>query len=193
MIGITDSLRRKNTRPQVLALALIGAGLVVLGVATLVLLSKAARGSEGDLSAVPVEVNFPAPELSLLSLEGETVSLSDYRGLWVLVNNWATWCPPCKEEMPALNAFYTAHRSQNFILIAIEAGEPADEVARFVRYYGLSFPIWLDARQEALAAFNNLALPSSYLVDPEGAVRLAWSGAISLKMLEKNITPLLER
>jgi len=143
-------------------------------------------------SAVPVAVNFAAPELRLTDLQGRPVSLSDYRGRVVLVNNWATWCPPCKAEMPTLQEYFEEHRHQNFTIVAIEAGEPAAEVAAFVQQYGLTFPVWLDPAQEATSAFRNPGLPSSYVIDADGMVRLAWTGAISREMLEKFVTPLLE-
>lgn len=183
----------RSTRPQLLALALIGAGLVILGVAAWVLLpGLGTAASQERLSAIPAQVNYPAPELSLTDLEGKPVSLGDYRGQVVLVNNWATWCPPCKEEMPALQAYYEAHQEQNFTIIAIEAGQPVPEVADFVRRYGLTFPVWTDPTLKATVAFRNPGLPSSYVIDASGTVRLAWAGAIDLENLEEYVTPLLE-
>lgn len=94
-------------------------------------------------------MNFPAPGMVLTDLEGRKVSLEDYRGKVVLVNNWATWCPPCREEMPALEAYFKDHRKGDFVLVGIDTGEPAAEVVEFVERYVLSFPIWLDPRNEA--------------------------------------------
>jgi len=136
-------------------------------------------------------VNYPAPELTLSDLQGNPSSLTDYLGQVVLVNNWATWCPPCKAEMPALQAYYQTHTAQGFVILGIEAGEPADEVTAFVEQYGLTFPVWLDAKGLALEAFRNFSLPSSYVIDRDGVVRLAWSGAISREMLEKYVTPVV--
>ena len=173
-------------------MVLIGIGLVSIGVAAWFLLPGLIPVERPDLSAVPVRVNYPAPELSLIDLEGAPVSLEDFRGQVVLVNNWATWCPPCKEEMPALQAFFEAHQGRNFNIIAIEAGDPVPEVADFVRRYGLTFPVWTDPTLLATAAFRNPGLPSSYVIDAGGNVRLAWAGAISLEKLEEYVTPLLE-
>ncbi len=186
--------RRQSASSHALGLGLIGAGLLVLGVVAWALLPGWSRvaSSQAQNSVIPVEVNFPAPELHLSDLRGNPVSLADYRGQVVLVNNWATWCPPCKAEMPALQAYYEKHHHQNFTIVAIEAGEPPAEVVAFVQQYGLTFPIWLDPDQKATAAFRNPGLPSSYVIDPEGTVRLAWTGAISREMLEKYVTPLLE-
>lgn len=177
---------------RILAMALIGAGLVVMGVAAWLLLPGVIAGGQTGLNAIPVQVNYPAPELSLTDLQGNPVSLSDYRGQTVLVNNWATWCPPCKEEMPELQAYYEAHQGQGFTIIAIEAGQPVAEVAGFVQRYGLTFPVWTDPMLKATAAFRNPGLPSSYVIDSGGTVRLAWAGAVSRKTLEQHVTPLLE-
>jgi thiol-disulfide isomerase/thioredoxin len=143
-------------------------------------------------SLIPVEVNFPAPELNLTHIDGSEVSLQDHRGKVILVNNWATWCPPCKAEMPTLQAFYQEYVDKGFVLVAIEAGEPAEEVIQFVENYGITFPVWLDPSNLALTAFRNSALPSSYVIDQDGIVRLAWSGAINRSTLEQYVTPLLE-
>jgi peroxiredoxin len=184
--------QRPNSPAQIAALALIGAGLLLLGVVALVALPSLASGGDPNGQVEPAQVNYPAPELSLADLQGRPVSLAGLLGQVVLVNNWATWCPPCKAEMPALQAFFEEHRQQGFTVVAIEAGEPAGEVAEFVQAYGLTFPVWLDPEQKALAAFRNLALPSSYVIDRSGAVRLAWSGAVDQEILEKYVTPLLE-
>jgi thiol-disulfide isomerase/thioredoxin len=175
-------------------MVLIGAGLLVLGIAGLALLPRGSNGQARQESeaVTPVEVHFPAPELSLQDLQGNPVSLADYRGRFVLINNWATWCPPCRAEMPTLEAYYQDHRLQNFELIAIEAGDATAEVAEFVQDYRLSFPVWLDPQNRSLQGFKNQALPNSYLIDPDGTTILAWSGAISEKMLEAFVTPYLE-
>lgn len=175
-------------------MVLIGVGLLVLGVVALIVLPKADNpvGPSGEHSVLPVEVDYPAPELAMTDLQGAPVSLADYRGRVVLVNNWATWCPPCKAEMPTLQDYYDDHRHQDFTIIAIEAGDPTFEVADFVEQYGLTFIVWPDPTQSATVAFRNPALPSSYLIDRAGTVRLAWTGAINRETLEKYVTPIVE-
>jgi peroxiredoxin len=148
--------------------------------------------SENARSVVPAPVSFPAPELTLSRLDGQAESLDDYLGQVVLINNWATWCPPCKAEMPDLQAYYVEHKDQGFSVVAISAADAENDVRTFVEQYQLSFPVWLDPQNQALSAFRNQSLPSSYVVDRTGTVRLAWTGVISRDMLEEYLTPLLE-
>jgi cytochrome c biogenesis protein CcmG/thiol:disulfide interchange protein DsbE len=189
--------QRKTNRHQPAALLppiMIGVGLLILGLAAFVLLPKpdSTAESKEEISAVPVPVEFSAPDLSLIDLQGNPVALKDYQGKVILVNNWATWCPPCKAEMPSFEAFYQDHKEDGFTIVAIEAGQPQAEVASFVNSYKLSFPIWLDSHNKSLDAFRNQRLPNSYLIDRNGTVRLAWTGAISRQMLDQYVTPFLE-
>jgi len=142
-------------------------------------------------SVVPVKVNYAAPELSLQNISGETQSLADYQGNVVLVNNWATWCPPCKAEMPTLVAYHNEHNADGFSVIAVEAGEPLDLVSQFANSFKMSFPVWLDPNGASLRAFGNGTLPNSYVIDRTGTIRYAWTGEISKEMLEKYVTPLI--
>lgn len=132
------------------------------------------------------------PDLALIDLQGNPVSLKAYRGKVVLVNNWATWCPPCQDEMPDLQTFYTSHAATGFVILAIESGEPAKQVSSYVHNFGLTFPVWLDLNGSALDAFKNEDLPSSYVLDKTGKIRLSWTGEVNLPTLDKYIIPLLE-
>lgn len=196
----TPLQKSPSRRSPPYAAILMGAGLVILGIVSGLLLSDPQPNSAAlqqtapgePLSVVPVEVNFAAPEISLTNLDGVEVALADLRGQVVLVNNWATWCPPCKAEMPTLQTYFEEHQDQGFVLVAIDAADPVGEVRQFVADYGLTFPVWLDPQNKALMAFQNQSLPSSYVIDRLGMVRLAWTGAISKSMLERYLTPLLE-
>lgn len=117
-------------------------GLALIGIAIVALATPRSKSEAADLSSVvPVEVHFAAPELSLQNLEGKTESLSDYREDVVLVNNWATWCPPCKAKMPTLSAYYNEHASERFTIIAIEAGDEVDGISQFAQSNNLKFPV----------------------------------------------------
>lgn len=170
----------------------VAIGLFLIGFAVLALaLPKAEVNAGTQNSVVPMAVNYAAPELSLRNLAGETESLAAYLGQVVLVNNWATWCPPCKAEMPTLVAYHNEHAADGFSIIAVDAGEPADVVSQFAKNFSMTFPVWLDPNSEALRAFGNGSLPNSYVIDRAGTVRYAWTGEISKTMLEKYVTPLI--
>lgn len=172
---------------------MLGSGLVLIGLVGAIMLvtSHPAKSDSSPVAPVPVTLGFPAPQLELTDLNGQAVSLADFRGRYVLLNNWATWCPPCRAEMPVLEAFYRDHRERGFILIAVEAGDPPEMVQEFVDRYQISFPVWLDPENQALRGFANNALPSSYLIDPEGQVILGWSGAVTRAALDSHVAPLL--
>lgn len=172
---------------------LAGLGFIVLAVSAYYLLkdwTEAAPRSE--LAAIPVKVDYPAPALALTNLAGDPVSLADYRGKVVLVNLWATWCPPCKEEMPALETFYQRHAEDGFTIVAINDGDPKADVVNFVEEYGMTFPVWLDPTYIATEkAFKTLNLPSSFVIDRDGQIVLSWVGGINLRNLEKYVTPII--
>jgi cytochrome c biogenesis protein CcmG, thiol:disulfide interchange protein DsbE len=184
--------RYRRKRQQSFPWLPFGIGLLLIGLAVLLLASpKSESQAGGQSSVVPIKVNFSAPELSLQNINGKTQSLSDFAGNVVLVNNWATWCPPCKAEMPTLAAYYNEHNPEGFTIVAIEAGEPLESVAQFAGDHNLKFAVWLDPDGASLKAFGNGNLPNSYVIDRTGTVRYAWTGEISRAMLEKYVTPLL--
>ncbi len=188
------SARRKSQNQQTIILLVIGAGLVLVALAAILALPGAQEQVEAaGLSAIPAPVNFPAPDVQLTDLEGSPVALSDFRGQVILYNAWATWCPPCKEEMPALQAFFEAHKESGFVIVAIEDGQPIEEVRAFVGEHRLTFPVWPDPQYKATTAFRANSLPTSFVIDRDGVVRLTWTGAISRAMLEEYVTPLLKQ
>lgn len=175
-----------------MAMMMIGIGLIAIGIMFLLLLNNySTPASPQDFSAVPAKVDFAAPEINLHTLSGDSVSLADYRGKVVLVNLWATWCPPCREEMPTLNAFYEKYKANEFVLVAINQEETKDVVQPFVDELKLSFPVWLDESAQAERDFNTMNLPSSYVVDRDGRVRLSWVGSITQSRLEEYVPALI--
>lgn len=184
-------LHRESASTPSMWMIFLGAALILIGVVAMVFLNRPSEAQEKEISAVPAQVEFSAPSLTLNDLTGQPHSLSEYQGQVVLVNLWATWCPPCKAEMPTLNAYYQAHREKGFTLIAINAGDPAELVQDFVKTYNLSLIIWLDPQNQASRAFQVMSYPSSFVIDRKGTVRLAWVGAITRNMLEKYVTPLI--
>lgn len=190
MGGYTYSTMMIASPRKIFPLVLLGLGTVLIAASAYFILQNPLP--QPDLLTVPVKVNFAAPELTLTDTQGVARSLMDYRGQVVLVNLWATWCPPCKEEMPALQSFYNKYRDQGFVVIAINDGDPSGDVLKFVKDYRLTFPVWLDPTYIATEqSFKTLTLPSSFVIDRSGTVQLQWVGGVNLKILEQHVSPLI--
>lgn len=135
---------------------------VLAGVALLGLLGMASR--------LPL-VGGPAPEIMLQDLQGQEVKLSDLRGKVVLLNFWATWCKPCKEEMPAMQASYDNLRGQGLVVLAVNELEDTEKVIEHVRKHGHTFPVVMDHDNHVANRYGVLGLPASFIVDRQGIVR----------------------
>jgi peroxiredoxin len=124
------------------------------------------------------EEGMVAPNFTLKNLDREEVSLSQFRGKYVLVNFWATWCGPCKVEMPSLEVLYQRFKNKNFALLAISNDMFGSTIVKpFVKANNLNFPILLDQRLKASNAFGVTSLPSTFMIDPEGKIIGALFGA----------------
>jgi len=138
-------------------------------------------------------IGEPIPDTELATLDGEgTGSVSDYRGEWVLVNVWASWCDPCREESPALQRFYEEHRDQNFTVLGIDSRDVSSEGLAFVEEFGLTYPQLHDSEGDVPDDYGMTGFPESFLIDPEGNVALARSGPVTGAYLEEAIAPLIE-
>ncbi len=134
-----------------------------------------------------------APDEPLPRLEGSgTGQIADYRGKWVLVNFWASWCPPCRDEAPTLQRFYKRNRGGDFVVLGIDQRDLTDDGRRFVRDNGLTYPQLRDGEGERSDAFGMTGLPESFLVDPNGDLALIHRGPVDARYLERYVTPKLE-
>ena len=178
--------------------------MVLIFVATLCLWGCDSGYSEspivGKESAQPVAysrpaINTPAPAFRLMDLEGEAHSLTAYQGKVVFLNFWATWCGPCKVEMPAMEALYQAFRSQGMEILAVSVDQQGAVVTRpFKEAMGLSFPILHDSDYQVGLTYGARTLPMTYLIDRQGVIRQRVFGARDWNSQEarKLISELLE-
>jgi thiol-disulfide isomerase/thioredoxin len=135
-----------------------------------------------------VALNCTAAGFAFESIQGKRVQLSDYHGKWVLVNFWATWCPPCLEELPDLVKLHQAHKDRDLVVIgvAMEYSSP-QQVAEFAARHGISYPVVLGDDKLAEQIGEVDALPTSYLYDPSGRLRAYQQGAITRDIVEAYI------
>ncbi len=139
------------------------------------LLPLYAPAEEPPLSHTMTAVSPPqnAPDFTLQNMDGETYTLSNYRGKVVMLNFWATWCPPCRREMPSLERLYTKLKDQGFVVIAVNQFEDPDLVFEFTGRLSLepTFPILFDRDSSVAEQFGVKGLPTTYLLDKEGRIR----------------------
>jgi peroxiredoxin len=134
-------------------------------------MTAVALAAQSVAAQAAVTPQAPAPDFTLRSLEGRNTRLKELRGNVVLVNFWATWCGPCKQEMPHLNRLYEKYRSSGFTLLGINIDEDSRKAGDLVTRMGLKFPILLDADKTVSRTYDLNSMPATVLVDRDGRVR----------------------
>lgn len=138
-----------------------------------------------------VSMNAPAPDFTLKNrITGADVKLSNYRGRVVMVNFWAPWCPPCREELPDLVGLYEANRGKGFELLGVFVSGDPGEVDQMVRQHGIDYPVLIGDESVARAWLVN-GIPTTYIIDREGVVRVQYVGAQPRAVFEQDVTRLL--
>jgi len=138
-------------------------------------------------------VGKPAPDFDTVDLKGDVWSLSDLKGKVVFINFWATWCPPCREEMPSMQRLYDKMPKDKFEMIALYNNDKKQPVMNFVSQMRLTFPIWSDEHNFAGAKYGLTGLPETYIVDKNGIIRekfigpAEWDKPETIEMLTKYI------
>jgi cytochrome c biogenesis protein CcmG/thiol:disulfide interchange protein DsbE len=167
----------------------VRSSIAVLGVLALVGLLVFGLLSKGGSR---VAVGEPAPGTSLPQLEGGgSESLADYKGRWVLVNFWASWCEPCKEEAPALEEFQRQHGGAQFTVLGVDTRDLTSDGREFVREYGLSYPQLRDGDGGAAHDYGTTGVPENFLVDPQGKVQWLLPGPVDEQYLREQVEPFL--
>lgn len=129
-------------------------------------------------------VGSQAPDFRLPDVDGQSHSLTDYRGQVVLINFYATWCPPCQAEAKVLQGAYEKYRSQGFVIVAVDLQENPATVLRFGEKYSLAFPQLLDETGKVGRRYRVTGIPSSFLIDRQGQVLKVYTGPLSTRILD---------
>jgi cytochrome c biogenesis protein CcmG/thiol:disulfide interchange protein DsbE len=151
-------------------------------------------GAAGEI-ATPHQ-GFHAPDITLTTLDGREVSLFELRGRPVILNFWATWCPPCRAEMPAFQKVFGDYSDQGLIILAINSTgqDSPTAIQEFQKLYNLSFPILLDLEGIATNNYHISALPTSFFIDREGVIReVVIGGPMTEALLRSRINKLLDK
>lgn len=142
---------------------------------------------------IGLEKGSLAPDFELTDMEGNPVKLSDYRGKAVLLNFWASWCPPCRAEMPHMEKLYKKYKDKKFDILAVNLTNTEKnngDAEKFVKELGLTFKIPMDVKGTVGADYNIMAYPTSYFIDSDGVIREKVLGALNEEYMEKEIKKL---
>ena len=146
-------------------------------------------GDSSNLTEAPI-AGYIAPDFTLSTIQGETLTLSDLRGQPAVLNFWASWCPPCRAEIPHFQAASLKYNGQAAIL-GIDQGEPLPIVADFGALMGVTYPLLLDENSAANRQYGVVALPTTIFVNADGTIKEVYTGIINQAVLEERVDRLL--
>jgi peroxiredoxin len=157
-------------------------------------LGRVSNGGSGleERNVVP-RPGFSAPGFTLETLDGETVTLADFRGKVVVVNFWATWCLPCRTEMPALERAWNALQDNGLVILAVNLQESPGHVSAFVKELGLTFPVLLDRNGAAFDQYQVQLYPTTFFIGRDGIIQeVVFGGPMAETLIVSKATELLE-
>ena len=158
--------------------------LLVLVLGLILLAAVGCKTTPNEGVRISPEIGAMAPEFNLVNTAGEKVALSDHRGQVVLINFWATWCPPCRQEMPGIQSQFEMHNG-DLVVLAIDDAEPTDLVAAFRDELGLGFEPLLDTRSQISSLYQVRAFPTSMFVNEHGIIQFVHIGFMAESQLDE--------
>jgi cytochrome c biogenesis protein CcmG, thiol:disulfide interchange protein DsbE len=157
-------------------------------------LSRVDNPIDGSSAPPSPQVGFTAPDFTLDSLAGDPITLTDLRGKVVVLNFWASWCPPCRAEMPALNVVYEKHRDQGLVVLGVNTAYQDDEASArtAIRDWGLTFPIVFDRDGASGRQYRVQAMPTTFFIGRDGVIRdIVFGGPMSEALIASKIEKLM--
>jgi peroxiredoxin len=168
--------------------------ILLAGLAWIFISADRTNTSTAGLIPAPQQ-GFLAPDFELPTTSGETVKLSDLRGQAVLVNLWATWCPPCRAEMPAIEKIYNEYKDRGLVVLAVNMTyqDTLSDISPFVNEYGLTFPILTDETGSVGASYQLRSLPSSFFIGRDGIINeVVIGGPMAEALLRARVEEILK-
>lgn len=151
------------------------------------------REPAASLPQVGLGIGFLAPAFSTVTVEGAPIALDEVRGNVTVLNFWATWCGPCRVEMPHLQAAYEQYAEDGLQILAINRGEPVERVAAFKDEFGLTFPVLLDQSDAITGAdYQVFSMPTTFVLDEDGVILFRHFGALSAAKLDEMLVDALD-
>lgn len=201
MVGAISESKNDQAKSIILVMSrliekhfnLLAVGLLVIG-GIWIAASRLPSSKLAQMQAAP-QTGFLAPDFTLDSLSGESITLAELRGRPVLINLWASWCLPCRAEMPAIQRVYDQYRNQGFIVLAVNMTlqDSRQGAQAFVNEFGFTFSILLDVDGQVASLYRLRGLPSSYFVDANGIIRdVVIGGPMDEALLASRVEQLLE-
>jgi cytochrome c biogenesis protein CcmG/thiol:disulfide interchange protein DsbE len=166
-------------------------GVVAVAIGVLVLYAYFAGGAR-PASGPASLTGRPAPSFSVVATSGQPGALRDFRGKVVVMNLWASWCPPCRAEMPDLERLYQLQRNRGLVVLGVDQGEAPARAASFARSLGVSYPILADEQQQYGRVYAALGLPTTIVVDRRGTVMQGFDGPLTFDQMSAAVAPLLK-
>ncbi|WP_206810007.1 peroxiredoxin family protein [Paradesulfitobacterium ferrireducens] len=145
---------------------------------------------QGQQATVGLEKGNLAPDFELRTVDGKAMKLSSLRGKKVIVNFWATWCPPCRLEMPEMEKFYTKNKNEGIEILAVnltKAEKSRADVPAFIEAYGITFPVLLDENSDVARLYKVSSIPASFIIDTQGVIREKIVGPMTYDSMEKMV------
>jgi peroxiredoxin len=172
-------MNKRNLSFLILAALILGGGWIWLSRVTDVT-------ATAERPAIPLP-GHPAPDFALQTLDGQTLQLSDLQGRAVVLNFWASWCPPCRAEMPELEQAYQDNQGGGLVVLGVDQGEQQPVVADFVQRFGLTFPVVLDQDLLASRAYKVNSLPTTFFIDRNGVIQERVTGQMNTALLAEKL------
>ncbi|MBI2864775.1 MAG: TlpA family protein disulfide reductase [Chloroflexi bacterium] len=200
--------RGRGSRARILVVAGLVVGIMAAAVVYVTAGGQAAGGKSGfaPLAELPpigrvlpsegfkttaARLNEPAPDFTFVDPSGATRKLSDYQGQAVMINFWASWCPPCVQEMPDIESVYREEQAKGLVVLGINLDDDPNAARRFLQARGVSFPSVSDGDQVAIYLYRVSPIPQTFFIDREGILRDMQVGAMTKGMIKKKVEKIL--